>query len=148
PKDSRDFVMTKIVEDIDFAIAKIPLRKSIDRITHWSALALKSRICLFEGTFRKYHGLDGWNNYLSNCVVASEELIDSGQYGIYKDGDNAYRNLFSSIDAIAEEVILARDYSKDLKICHDANYYIRGTTSGRPGMNKKIVDSYLMSDGT
>ena len=58
PRDSRDFVMQKMIEDIDFAIANLPSAHSDYRVTKWTALALKSRFCLFEGTFRKYHAGD------------------------------------------------------------------------------------------
>lgn len=59
-RDSRDFVMEKVIEDIDEAIRlfkKENSTKDLYHVTWWTAMALKSRICLFEGTFRKYHGL-------------------------------------------------------------------------------------------
>ncbi|BCI63263.1 RagB/SusD family nutrient uptake outer membrane protein [Coprobacter secundus] len=148
PRDSREFVMTKILEDLEFAIKKIPATKSTERITHWTALALKSRICLFEGTFRKYHQLGDWEKYLTQCVDASEKLMSSNQYRIYQNGAYPYRDLFASVSAIEDEVILARRYSKELKVYHDANFHLRGLTGGRAGMSKKIVDSYLMKDGS
>ena len=55
PRDSRELVMQKMIEDIDYAIENLPAEKSLYRVTKWTALALKSRFCLFEGTFRKYH---------------------------------------------------------------------------------------------
>lgn len=55
PRDSRELVMTKIIEDLDFAIANLTDQRDLYRVTRWTALALKSRACLFEGTFRKYH---------------------------------------------------------------------------------------------
>ena len=57
PRDSREYVMQRMIEDIDFAIRYLPAKHDLYRITKWTALALKSRFCLFEGTFRKYHGL-------------------------------------------------------------------------------------------
>ena len=55
-RDSRDFVMTKMIEDIDYAIRYLPDEANAYRVTKWTALAFKSRFCLFEGTWRKYHG--------------------------------------------------------------------------------------------
>ena len=55
PRDSRELVMDKVIEDLDFAIENLSDKKDVYRITKWTALALKSRACLFEGTFRKYH---------------------------------------------------------------------------------------------
>lgn len=148
PRDSRDFVMGKVLEDIDYAIYALPKNKELYRVTRWSALALKSRICLFEGTYRKYHGLEGATKYLTECVSASETLMNEGGYTIYKNGSYPYRDLFSSMDAISDEVILARDYDKEKAVVHDANYNTMSVTYGRPGMNKKIVNSYLMTDGS
>lgn len=59
-----------------------------------------------------------------------------------------YRDLFSSNNAISTEVILARDYEIGLNIIHNANNYTLSNTYGMPGLNKKIVDSYLKSDGS
>ena len=46
PRDSREFVMGKVLEDIDFAIDNLRKQKDVYRVTRWTALALKSRICL------------------------------------------------------------------------------------------------------
>lgn len=148
PRDSRDFVMTKVLEDVDYAIRNLPEKKDLYRVTHWTALALKSRICLFEGTYRKYHGLEGADFYLNECVKASDELMAKSGYTIYKSGKTPYQDLFASKDAIIDEVIIARDYDKGKGVVHDANYNTMSTTYGRPGMNKKIVNSYLMKDGS
>ena len=61
-RDSRELVMQKMVEDIDIAIANLPSEKNVYKITRWTALALKSRFCLFEGTFRKYHNITNYDN--------------------------------------------------------------------------------------
>ncbi len=53
-RDSREVVMQHMIEDLDFAIENLPSGVSTYRVNRWAALALKSRICLFEGTFRKY----------------------------------------------------------------------------------------------
>ena len=47
PRDSREYVMQKMIEDIDYAIGNLPAERSLYRITRWTALALKSRFCLF-----------------------------------------------------------------------------------------------------
>ena len=49
PRDSRDFIMDKILDDLTYAINNISDKKDLYNVTHWTALALKSRICLFEG---------------------------------------------------------------------------------------------------
>ena len=148
PRDSRAFVMDKVLEDIDYAITHVSDNAQLYRVTKWTAMALKSRICLFEGTYRKYHGIEGSEKFLDECIKVSNEFISTSPYSIYKDGTKPYLELFSSIDAISQEVILARDYDKTKNVKHEANYNTLAPTYGRPGMNKKIVNSYLMADGS
>ena len=57
PRDSRELVMQNVLADLNYAIDNLRDEKDVYRITRWTALAMKSRICLFEGTFRKYHGI-------------------------------------------------------------------------------------------
>ena len=147
PRDSRDFIMDKILDDLTYAINNISDKKDLYNVTHWTALALKSRICLFEGTYRKYHGIPGYEKFLDECATTSKLFIDNAPYAIYKTGAQPYRDLFSSMNAIEEEVILARDYDRAQNVMHEANANTLSPTYGRPGMNKKIVNSYLMTNG-
>ena len=147
PRDSRDFIMDKILDDLTYAINNISDKKDLYNVTHWTALALKSRICLFEGTFRKYHGIPGYEKFLNECATASKLFIDNAPYAIYQTGAQPYRDLFTAMNAIEEEDILARDYDRSQNVMHEANANTLSPTYGRPGMNKKIVNSYLMTNG-
>lgn len=160
PRDSREFIMTKMLEDIDFAIENLPVKEKEAsapyRVTAGAALALKSAFCLYEGTFRKYHNitLDGhdWRYYLEQCADASEKLM-SGQYGKYKlynTGKPAedYMNLFAAQDANKDEFILAVKYDQGMQILHNANAHTLVPTQGMPGYTRKFVCTYLMKDGS
>ena len=147
-RDPRELVMQKVVEDLDFAILHLPAEKSVYRVTRWTALALKSRACLFEGTFRKYHGSDGYESYLTACATASKRFIDESGYGIYTTGSTPYLNLFSSLKALDTEIVLARAYNTSIGLKHDVNGYLTSITMGRPGLLKNIANMYLMKDGT
>ena len=147
-RDSRDLVMSKVIEDLDFAIEHLSPTKETYRVSEWTALALKSRVCLFEGTFRKYHGLDDADYYLAECVSAAGTFIEKSGYTIYKSGSTPYLNLFSSINAISSEIILARAFNTAIGLKHDVNGYLTGTTMGRPGLLKNVANMYLMKDGT
>lgn len=113
---------------------------------------MKSRLCLFEGTFRKYHTefkLPDSDRFLKQAADAAEELIDKGPYGIYSSSpDKAYTDLFHALTVNATEVILARPYSASLQIFHNVNYYTVSPSFGKPGLEKKLVNSYLMRDGS
>ena len=154
PRDSREFIMQKMLEDIDFAIANLPTDRSLYTVTRWTALALKSRFTLFEGTFRKYHNITqyehDWRYYLELCAEASEEFISRSGYGVYTTGgiNASYRNLFINAHLATNEVILGRNYSSSLKVFHGSHWYLLSTSMGRPGVTKRIIDSYLMKNGT
>lgn len=147
-RDSREFVMEKVMEDIDFAITNLPEKQDVYHVTRWTARALKSRIALFEGTFRKYHGIDGYEKYLQECVTASEPFLN-GPYNIYTTGSTPYQDLFTSQNAIGTEIILARAYTSAISgMTHDVNGHLTGATMGRPGMTRNAVNMYLMRDGS
>lgn len=149
PRDPRELVVDSIMADIDYAIENIPAEVQLNRVTKYTALLLKARIALFEGTFRKYHGLGGHEPFLQEAVAASEELMNSGAYSLFTAGgpESAYRELFARTDQDATETILARDFDKDLER-HNLGYLMTAPTMGGWGMTKDAVNSYLMADGS
>jgi hypothetical protein len=151
-RDPRMVVMDSVMADIDYAIANLEASRQVSTVTKWTALALKSRIGLYEGTFRKYHPelkLSGSDRFLDAAIAASEDLMKNSGYTIYKATPaTAYLKLFSSDNAIPEEVILARDFSDELQVYHNLNYYTMTASYGKPGLEKKLVNSYLMADGS
>jgi hypothetical protein len=164
PRDSRELVMQNIIADLDYAIANLPTTKSVYTITKWTALAYKSRICLFEGTFRKYHAgnpatlgtlsadAQPYTYYLQQAADAADEFISTSGYTIYtKDGvSKDYLGLFTTPQAteLMSEVVLARDYNANYSVTHNSNSYLMAAGQGRPGFTKKLVASYLMKDGS
>lgn len=147
PRTDRNTLMEKILADVNYAIENLPTTSSLYRVTKWTALALKSRIFLYEGTYRKYHGIDGYETYLKEAADAAEDFITNSPYKIYTATGEPYRKLFVADNAVKDEVILARNYNLGLNIVHSVNQHFL-TGGSKPGMNKKIVDSYLMKDGS
>ena len=164
PRDSRDFVMQRMIEDIDFAIEHLPTTHSDYRVTKWTALAFKSRFCLYEGTFRKYHEGDitlqtlpadaqPYTYYLEEAAAAADEFMKSSGYSLYTAETTAtnYVNLFnkhSVTEGTNKEIILARNYDIQYGVVHSANASYQSATLGRPGLTRKLVASYLMKDGS
>lgn len=129
-RDPRDYVMQKVLEDLDFAAtwcSKASKYVNTNVINRYVALALKSRICLYEGTWRKYHGLDGSEEWLRACVAASEELMGDSPYSLVSTAGEEttnYSKVFKSEEPQYTEVILANEFNATLNRFHDA----RGTT--------------------
>ncbi|MBO4577355.1 MAG: RagB/SusD family nutrient uptake outer membrane protein, partial [Paludibacteraceae bacterium] len=158
PRDSRDVVVRNIIADLDQAINELPANRTPYEVNRWTALALKSRVCLFEGTFRKYHAgttFNGgstiysetlpWDELLQQAADASLTLMKEGGYSLFTTGSEPYRMLFATLTPQAEEVIWARAYSKDLDIKHNAQAW---SVARATGFTKRFADLYLMQDGT
>jgi len=157
PRDSRTLVMDSIEADLDYAIAHAPAAKdaSCSMITKWTALALKSRVGVFEGSFRKYHtelGLTGSAGvWYQNAVDASTALMAAGVYKLHSTGtpQSDYRTVFTTSAPSSDEVILAFVYNDGLKLWNDANAYFTSATLGnRTSPVKAFIDTYLNKDGS
>ena len=150
PRDSRKYVMDKVLEDLDFAIKNIRTTDAPYRITKWAAMALKSRVMLFEGTYRKYHNLGDWEECLQECVKVSEEFMKTSGYTLYQDGSTPYQSLFNTLNATAtsKEIILARDYNNGVQVRHSVQQYVTSPTAGCGGVTRRLADAYLMKDGS
>lgn len=162
PRDTREFVMQKMLEDVEYAIEHLPAKKdekdSPFRATKGAALALKAQFCLYEGTWRKYHGVSfdehDYKYYLAEAANAAKTLMDRNEYSIKRltgNPDTDYRDLFVQEVADADEYILAICASAEPALAgsrHNANAYTLKPTQGRPGITRKFICSYLMKDGT
>lgn len=149
-RDTRTMVMDSLLADLDFAIDYLPVAKSKNKITKWTALALKSRICLYEGIWRKYHtevSLTKVNDLLSDCVDASKQIMDAGVYTLYSTGNpnSDYFELFQPTNAYTEEVILARSAAEGNYFYYTPNF--TSTSNGNYGATYSLVSSYLMKNG-
>lgn len=146
-RDPREKVMAQVLKDISDASTYLPEEWEEDkpnRVTKGAALALKSRIGLYEGTYRKYHNMEGAEEFLNACVEASEEIMKLG-YEIYNTGnpDKDYSTLFISEDLSQnKEVIFYRKYAEGL-LGHRMCGYIKNL---RNGGTKDFVDDFLCLD--
>jgi hypothetical protein len=145
-RDSRKIVIANLLKDLDFAIANLPVTSGADRLTKWAALAFKSRVCLFEGTFRKYHNLGDYEALLRDAVSSSESIINSALFSVYSTGkpNNDYFDLFVQYELKGNpEGIMVQRYIKDKRM-HDHS----GESSQlHSGYTKDFVETYLCTDG-
>lgn len=156
-RDSRTLVMENVLADLNFACENITLTSdgTTSLVTKWVAYALKSRVCLFEGTFRKYHtelGLaSSANEWLKEAENASKVIMDQKVYSLYNGAgsDLSYRKLFTSKTPIGTEVLMAVVMDISLAKTHAANWYYTSTTTGvRFNFIRTFINTYLNIDGT
>ena len=130
PRNSKDEVINQIIKDLDDAINVLPEKyasSDLGRITKGAALALKSRVLLY-------------NSRWSDAAQTAKILIDENSYQLFND----YRHFFSVDNKHNSEVIFnieskIPEYQTD----YDHNIW----RLNRPAPLKELVDSYLCIDG-
>lgn len=153
-RDDRFEVMDKVLEDLNFAIANITLTSdaSSTRITKNVARAYKTRIALYEASFRKYHaeyGMQGSANAWYEEVAKSADEIIGFTLHRGAQADRSYRELFISKTPFADETILAVALDASLQVFSSANRrFISPTYGNRPSLTRNFVNTYLKLDGT
>lgn len=125
-----DFVSNELAD----AALKLPITQTDKgRVTKGAALALKARALLYAGRYQE-------------SAAAAKAVMDLNMYSLYP----SYENLFSYKAENCQEVILDRQYTKNL----DANNIFQLTTPNSiwPQINsfvptKQAVDAYSMKNG-
>ena len=153
-RDPRTLVVDSIMADLDYAVEN--MREDLGNRTQfskWYALAMQARICLHEGTFRKYHDeldlRDSAPLYLRKAVEAASAIMESGLFSIDKRGGKelAYWNLFANYDlASSPEMILFKDYDGGEQIKHGAGAQVLSFVCN---LSRSLMESYecLTEDG-
>lgn len=161
PRDPRTLVVDSILMHLDKAAQYLDSHAESSygntSLTKEAALAFKTRVALFEGTWQKYHkntpfGTEGadYNKYFMECVNAAEELMN-GDYrvGIYNTGnpESDFHNLFIlGNHSATEEVLFYRAYSITAGATTPMNRYATIIPENY-GVTWELVSSYLGRDG-
>lgn len=156
-RDKRELVMDSVLADINFACANIQTTNDPSRttITKWVAYAYKSRLCLFEGTFRKYHNelnlVSTADKWLNDAASAANEVIKNGGYTLNTAGGPgvSYRQVFTSNTPVANEVLQASVSDINLGVLNEANWWwTSGTYGAKASFTRAFINTYLKLDGT
>ncbi len=159
PRDNRDFVLGKVIEDLEFAVQWLPEKnQALECALHKDAARAElSRVCLYYGTYKKYHKIQGnpsSQELLQKAAENAKAIIETGRYAIVKGPDAGcgmksfkgypmdYQNQFVQEDLSQnKEAILYRAYNKEMKVTHGL-----GRNNG-VGFSKDFVESFLCKDG-
>ncbi|GAB2787239.1 RagB/SusD family nutrient uptake outer membrane protein [Rhabdobacter roseus] len=150
PANPRREVMGQIYADLDVAAATLPTPTALGnagygRIANTTALALKARIALFEGTRAKYHQDGDPTLHLTLALEAAKAVMDSKEHSLFA----SYYKLFQYAGEGRQnrENILVKQYGTDpANLVLNHNYSLDIYT-GAANPTKSLVDSYLMKDG-
>ena len=150
PRQNRNLVMDNLVADIQFAVENMGDKNASSRTAYnvHVANAIKSRVCLYEGTYAKYHLKDNARaeKYLNLAIEASEALINGGQFAL-TPGAEGYRANYNSLDLAGNtEMILYKKYVLGV-LPHATQDYCCGSTQVK-GLSRSAFNAYLMADGS
>lgn len=158
-RNDADSVMMHVLDDLNFAIDNLASNTS-DR-TQWSkelALAMKSDICLYWGTYCKYRTQDDngkapnltlSSQFLNESVKASEAIMGESFFSLNKwtpDNSGKIYTIYNSLDlSDNHEAIFYRHYVQDV-VSHGLCDYTC-SSSTQKGMTKDCIDAFLFKDG-
>ncbi|MGJ1436033.1 RagB/SusD family nutrient uptake outer membrane protein [Sphingobacterium siyangense] len=162
-RDSRIVIVDSILNDLNRSATLLPTQSTNTsmRIHKDVALALKSRVALYEGTWQRYHKLKATpfftatitenkiKDYLTQARDAAKAIIDGNRWKIYSTGryNDDYRNMFNMADlSTNSEVMLYRRYNPAENIGHGVSKYL-STGGGDIGLTQSLVSDYLTIDG-
>jgi hypothetical protein len=157
PREKRNVVTDSIIACLDYAIQNLKPKSQAEpfRLNKEVALLLKARVCLYEGTWEKYHtgtpfGVAGQNGskFLQLAATTAEQLMQGGTLNLYKGPvGKEYFNLFNQLDYSGNpEVILWKKYDVPLGVFHYVSQFLP-FGGGDIGVSKSFMDDYLCTDG-
>lgn len=154
-RSSRTDVVNFIVSDLDLAIAKMKKKSELaaGRLNRDIASLFKSRVCLYEGTWEKYHkgtpfaGTTDGTGFLNLAATSAKTVIDGGNYSLTTGNvKSVYYELFNQIDLTN---------NKEVLFWKQFNWITFGDNFGNQmwnwplaaGYTREFVRSYLCTDG-
>lgn len=159
PRERRDVIIDHIIADLDNAISRLKTRNDIGatRINKECALLFKSRVCLYEGTWEKYHagtvfGVEGstGEKYLNLAVQSAEELMNIDGVELFSTGEPAtdYFNLFGMDDLSGNsEALLIETVDPTQDLGTWTWTYLNGQRGNGTGITKSLIQDYLDING-
>lgn len=141
---TREEDMWKVVDE--FWIASDHLSEDVSQystsVNRWVALAYLSRAALYEGTFRKYQGLDGWEDFLCEAVAACDEIFMGKKFSLVRSA--SYGSIFTMDMLPGTEAIFQRLYNNS---SFTSDYY-EILFKSKLSATRRFVNHFQLLDGT
>ncbi len=154
PRSSRTDVVNFIISDLDLAVSKLKKKNEVpaQRISRDIASLFLSRVCLYEGTWEKYHQNDAFKGktdgsaFLTKAAQAAKAVMDGATYTLATGNPNqVYYELFNQINLSSNpEILLWRSYSTAQG---DAFTNQLWNWPHGSGYSQDMVRTYLCTDG-
>lgn len=143
PALSRADVINNVIKDLEEATS---LMLTVDdknvTVNKFTAYALLSRVCLYEGTNRKYNLGQPGNEYLEKAKAASLVVMNNASYKLNSD----WKSLYNSLELLDNsEVILAKRYLRG--VLGNSIQAYTNTSTVQSGLSKFAAESYTTING-
>jgi hypothetical protein len=169
PRDPQKLIIDSVISDLNFAIANLKESENLElgRVHKYAAMQLLARVALYQGTYMKYRGMQGWEPYITLAASTAWQIMASGKYEIVKPVQTYYFRKDDLIDATTntkaakdyplyyreefiqedltrnKECILPRVYQLGLL----AHYMSRSVYENGVGVSKDLIEDFLCADG-
>ena len=151
PRTDRNVVMDFVLADLNFAAENIAAQNGKNVFSKDMANAMKAEICLFEGSYAKYHQNDEARakTYFNEVVNASNAVM--GSYSLAED----YASLYNSARTATAngmvgldsnpEIIFFKPYEQGVFMHSTCDY--TGSSTPLAGISRDAFESFLFLDG-
>ena len=155
-RDPREVIVDNMIKDLDYCYEHLKTTSSVGNslVSKSAALALKSRICLYEASWKRYHHLPDVlytaEDLYRLAALSAESIMRSGEFSLHTDpGEKgAYRSLWYSTEIQTDEVILGLCTDPDYGVFNSANRHFYTNYGNGDCMSRALVFAYLNTDGT
>lgn len=154
-RTSREIVIQQCYEDLEFAAANLPEHSALStseldrrRASRSSALGMIVRIGLYEGTFQKYHGVNGGsnaNNHFDKAIHAFERLKGEG-HDLFADF-NTVHSYLNEANKDNPEIVFGKAYGENDFATVSTGHVHTRDLEGKYALTRNVLDLFLYADG-
>lgn len=154
-RTSRETVIQQCYQDLEFAAANLPVWKQLPtsdfdrrRASRSAALGMIVRIGLYEGTFQKYHSVNGGSNanaHFDKAIDAFQRLQAEG-HDLFSDFNGVFSYL-NEANNVNPEIVFGKAYGEnDFATVKTGHTHTRDM-EGSFALTRNVLDLFLYADG-
>lgn len=150
-RTDRNIVMDKVLENLDYAVEHIAAASVKDKFSRDMAQAMKAEICLYEGSYAKYHQKNNERaaKFFGEVVKAGEAI--ASKYVPVDDYTSLYKSFQGSGGGYSgimnnDEIIFCKNYVENVFMHSTLDYSC--ASDGIAGITRDAFDSFLLLDGS
>lgn len=153
-RDSRETVIQQCYQDLEFASTWLPEIDELSDASNWgrvsrsAALALITRIGLYEGSYIKYHNLQEGDSksHLKKAIDAAETMIyTEKKHELYNDYQKLF--YFEGEGRQNKENVFVKIYGPNGASNAIAYHNQSASKATQVSLTRQIIDNYLYTDG-